>query len=67
MTALAMLDLQQRLDKLSEAERRQASAYLLKIKHNSPAWKKAMGLRMRQMDAGKKIRLADLARKLGHA
>ena len=67
MTATVMLDLKQRLGKLSETDRRQVSAYLLRLRHESPAWKKEMSRRMREMDAGKKVRLADLARRLGHA
>ncbi|MCX6956236.1 MAG: hypothetical protein NTV51_29230 [Verrucomicrobia bacterium] len=67
MTATAALDLKQRLVKLSEAERREISAFLLRIKRETPAWKKEMSRRMKEMDQGKKVRLADLAKQLGHA
>lgn len=67
MTATAALDLKQRLVKLSEPERREISAFLLRIKRESPAWKKEMTRRMKEMDRGKKVRLADLAKQLGHA
>ena len=67
MTAMAALDLKQRIVKLSESERREVSAFLLRIKHESPAWKKEMSRRMKEMDRGKKIRLADLAKRMGHA
>ena len=67
MTATVALDLKQRISKLSGAERREVSAFLLRVKHESPAWKKEMSRRMKEMDRGKKLRLADLARQLGHA
>jgi hypothetical protein len=67
MTATAMLDLKERLGRLTETERRQVAAHLLRLKHESPAWKKEISRRMREMDAGKKIRAADLMKQLGHA
>jgi hypothetical protein len=65
MTATAVLELKQQLCKLSPSERKQVSAYLLRLKHESPAWKKELGRRMKAMDTGKKIKLADTAKKLG--
>jgi len=67
MTATAMLDLKQRLGRLSEKERREMAAYLLRLKQESPAWKNEMSRRMREMDKGRKVRLTDLAKQLGHA
>lgn len=62
-----MLDLKQRLSKLSPANRRMVSAYLLRLKHESPAGRREATRAMREMDAGKKIRLRTLAKQLGHA
>ena len=67
MTASAILDLKQRLSKLSEADRRMAAAYLLRLKHESAAGKREATRTMKEMDAGKKVRLRDLVRQLGHA
>lgn len=67
MTATAILDIKQRLSKLSDADRRMVSAYLLRLKHESPAGRREATRMMREMDAGKKIRLKDLAKQLGHA
>jgi hypothetical protein len=67
MTATAILDIKQRLSKLSDADRRMVSAYLLRLKHESPAGRRETTRTMREMDAGKKIRLKDLAKQLGHA
>jgi len=66
MTALAILDLKQRLSKLSAADRRMVSAYLLRLKHESAAGRRDAGRVMREMDEGKKVRLKDLAGQLGH-
>ena len=67
MTATVALDLKQRIAKLSEAERREVSAFILRIRHESPAWKKEMSKRMKEMDRGKKVRLTEFAKQLGHA
>ena len=66
MTATAMLDLKQRLSKLSEADRQIAAAYLLRLKDESPAGRKEAARMMKEMDQGKKPRLTDLAKQLGH-
>ena len=67
MTAEAMLDLKQRLSKLSEADRRTVIAYLLRLKKESPAGRRETARIMKEMDQGKKIRLTDLMKQLGHA
>ena len=67
MTATAMLDLKQRLARLSETERRAAAAYLLRLRHESPAGRRETSRLMREMDAGKKTRLRDLAVRGRHA
>ncbi len=67
MTATAILDLKQRLSKLSDSDRRMVSAYLLRLKHESPAGRREATRTMREMDAGKKIRLKDLEKQLSHA
>ena len=63
MTATAMLDLKQRLARLTEEERRAAAAYLLRLKHESPAGRKETSRVMREMDAGRKTRLSDLSKR----
>jgi hypothetical protein len=67
MTATAMLDLKQRLARLSETERRAAAAYLLRLRHESPAGRRETSRLMREMDAGKKTPLRDLAKPGRHA
>ena len=67
MTATAMLDIKQRLSKLSDADRRTVSAYLQRLKHESPTGRRAATRTMREMDAGQKVRLKGLAKQLGYA
>jgi hypothetical protein len=57
MSATAMLQLKQNLSRLSERERQEVSAFLHRLKQDSPAWQKEMTRRMSEMDAGKKFRL----------
>jgi len=39
---------------------------MLRLKHETPAAKRRISQSMREMDAGKKIRLRDLEKQLGH-
>ena len=66
MTAVAILDLKQKLSKLSARERREMTSYLLRLKHESSEGRKETSRRMREMDQGKKNRLTDLKKSLGH-
>ncbi|MCX6938258.1 MAG: hypothetical protein NTU80_10245 [Verrucomicrobia bacterium] len=60
MTATAMLDLKQRLAQLTEAERKVASAYLLRLKRESATGRRRTSRVMREMDSGKKTPLRDI-------
>ena len=61
MTAQVELDLKQRLARLSERDRQEMSAYLLKLKHESKSGRKRISKLMREMDRGKKIPLSQFA------
>ena len=67
MAAIAMLDLKQRRADLSEADRQAVAAYLLRLRDESPAGRREISRVMKEMDEGKKIRLTDLAKRLGHS
>ena len=64
MTATAMLELKQRVSLLTKSQRRELNAYMIRLRHETPEWRKMTSNRMREMDAGKKISLADLQRRL---
>jgi len=57
MSDASMLQLKQQLSQISEKERQEISAYLLRLKQSSSSWKKEMSRRMAEMDAGKKFTL----------
>lgn len=67
MTATAMLDLKQRLARLTETDRRAAAAYLLRLKHESVAGRRETSRLMKEMDSGKKTRLSDISKRRRHA
>ena len=66
MKAAAELELKQRLASLSEKERRAMSAYLLRLKHQSPRGQREISRLMEEIDSGKKTDLASFAREQGH-
>lgn len=66
MTATMFLDLKQRASKLSEAERRHLSAYLIRLGQERPAWKRETAKRLKEMAEGQKISVAALRKQLGH-
>ncbi|MCW5550250.1 MAG: hypothetical protein KIT44_14905 [Opitutaceae bacterium] len=67
MTTTASLELKQRLFRLSAADRRAMSAYLLRLKHESSSGRRETSRIMREMDAGRKTSLRTAAKRLGHA
>ncbi len=67
MTATAFLDLKQRASKLSERERQDLSAYLIRLGQDRAVWKKETARRLNEMAKGKKTSVADLRKQLGHA
>ena len=67
MTATAILELKQKVSILSESDRRSLAAYMLRLKHETAAAKREVSRSMREMDAGQKTYLRDLAKQLGHS
>ncbi len=66
MSPSVELDLKQRLSALSERDRRAISSYLIRLKRQSLAGRKEASRIMREMDAGQKTPLCEVAAKLGH-
>ncbi|HKB91423.1 MAG TPA: hypothetical protein VKC60_12965 [Opitutaceae bacterium] len=50
-----MLELKQEISRLSLKERRELNAYMIRLRHNTSAWKKTVSKRMHEMGQGKKI------------
>jgi hypothetical protein len=63
---MTMLELKQQVSRLSARERRELNAYLIRLRHERPEWRRMISRRMRDMDQGKKISVAQLRQQLAH-
>jgi len=63
---MTMLELKQQVSRLSARERRELNAYLIRLRHERPEWRRMISKRMRDMDQGKKVSVAQLRQQLGH-
>lgn len=61
---MTMLELKQKVSRLSARERRELNAYLIRLRHERPEWRRMISQRMRDMDRGKKITTAQLRQQL---
>ncbi len=61
---MTMLELKQQVSRLSARERRELNAYLIRLRHERPEWRRMISQRMRDMDRGKKISTAQLRQQL---
>ena len=61
---MTLLQLKQEISRLSLRERRELNAYMIRLRHERPEWKKLVSRRMRDMDAGKKISLEEVERRI---
>jgi hypothetical protein len=59
-----MLELKQQVSRLTARERRELNAYLIRLRHERPEWRRMVSKRMRDMDQGKKISLTELRQQL---
>lgn len=55
-----MLQLKQSISQLTPKRRRALNAYMIRLRHETPEWKRTVSARMRAMDAGRKITLEEL-------
>lgn len=61
---MTMLELKQQVSRLSAKERRELNAYLIRLRHERPEWRRMISQRMRDMDRGEKISAAQLRQQL---
>ncbi len=57
---MSILQLKQAVSQLSKRERVELHAYLIRLRHSSPEWKRATAKRIRAMKAGKRISAEEL-------
>jgi len=61
---MTMLELKQQISRLSTRERRELNAYMIRLRHERPEWKRTVSKRMQAMDAGRKVSIEDLRRRV---
>lgn len=61
---MTMLELKQQVSRLSARERRELNAYLIRLRHERPEWRRMISQRMRDMDRGKKVSATQLRQQL---
>lgn len=57
---MSLLELKQAASRLSKREREELHAYLIRLSHNTPGWKRATARRIRAMQAGKRVSAEEL-------
>ena len=57
---MSMLELKQAVSQLSKREREELQAYLIRLRHNTPEWKRATAKRIRAMMAGNRVSAEEL-------
>lgn len=57
---MSILELKQAASRLSKREREELHAYLIRLRHNTPEWKRATAARIRRMQAGKRVSAEEL-------
>ena len=64
---MTLLELKQQVSRLSARERRELNAYLIRLRHERPEWRRVVSKRMRDMDQGQKVSATKLRKQLGRA
>jgi hypothetical protein len=62
---VSILELKQGISRLSQRERREIQLYLLRLKRETPAWKRATAKKIRDMRAGKFTTVEQLSARIG--
>jgi hypothetical protein len=60
---MSLLELKQHVSRLSQRERTELQLYMLRLKRDTPAWKKATAKKIREMKAGKFTPIEELERR----
>lgn len=67
MTETGILGLKQQLVQLTEAERHEISAFLIRLGQETDEWRQETARRLDQMAAGEQTSVEELRNRLGHA
>ena len=61
---MSILELKQSISRLSQRERREIQLYLLRLKRETPAWKRATAKKIRDMKAEKFTTVEELSARI---
>jgi hypothetical protein len=61
---MSILQVKQTLSRMSQRERQEVQLYLLRLKRDTPAWKRATAKKIREMQAGKFTTIEQLEARL---
>jgi hypothetical protein len=61
---MSVLELKQQISRLSPRQRNEIQIYLLRLKRDTPAWKRATAKRIKDMQAGKQVSIEELEARL---
>jgi hypothetical protein len=61
---MTLLKLKQEIARLSQKNRRELNAYMIRLRHERPDWQAMASKRMQAMDAGAKVSLEDLSKRV---
>lgn len=64
---MSILELKQAASRLSKREREELHAYLIRLRHTTPEWKRATARRLRAMQAGKRVSAEELEARISRA
>lgn len=57
---MSILELKQAASRLTKREREELHAYLIRLRHNTPEWKRRTARTIRAMQAGKRVSAEEL-------
>ena len=63
--SMSVLELKQELSRMSKRDRQELHAYLIRLMHETPEWKKAAARRVTEMKKGRVVTGADLQARIG--
>ncbi len=61
---MSLLEIKQEVQRLNARQRADLQAFLIKLRHDTPAWKRHAARVSREMKSGKAIPLAEVERRL---
>lgn len=61
---MSILVLKQAVSQLSKREREELQAYMIRLRHNTPGWKRATAKRIRAMKTGRRVSAEELGARI---